>query len=149
MSQNKKFVVWEWWDGDTPVFVGWGRIGRNHPAKDLWARRQGAKSDLNAWLLKHESEPKRVDRAGIVNYYRHEASSIAMALREKYKAEGFRLLDSRPWGTREGGGAARMVMSPDMAIYHSVRQAAVDMGVNACTITRWCQTEGTGWDYLN
>lgn len=42
-----------------------------------------------------------------------------------------------------------MVISPDFAIFGSVRQAAVDEGVNPCTITRWCQSEGTDWDYIN
>ena len=149
MSQNRKFVVWEWKEHGVPRFVGWGRMGRNHPAKDLWARRMGCDSDLNFWLRKYESEPTRVDHSSMVNYYRHEASNVAASLRKRYADEGFQLLDPRPWGTRNGGGMGRTVMSPDFAIYGSVRQAATDNGVNPSTITRWCQSNGTDWDYVN
>jgi hypothetical protein len=149
MAQRRKFVVWEWKENGSPRFVGWGRVGRNHPAKDLWARRMGCDSDLNHWLRSHQSEPERVDHSLMVNYYKDEASSVAASLRRKYTAEGHTLLDPRPWGTREGGGAARMVMSPDLAIYSSVRQAATDNGVNPSTITRWCQSDGWDWDYVN
>jgi len=150
MSQTRKFVVWDWWDDDGSVkFVGWGCMGRSHPAKELWARRRGAASDLNFWLRSRNVEPIRIDRGGLTNYYRGEASSVARALRDKYVAEGHVLLDSRPWGSRDGGGAARMVMSPDMAVYNSVRQAAVDQGVNPCTITRWCQAAESGWEYIS
>ena len=149
MSTPKRFVVWTWLDRTGPRFVGWGRHGRQHPAKKIWAQRHGQRSNLNAWLCEFDSEPERKDENPIVRFYKHEASSVAQALREKYTAAGHKLLDPRPWGTKTGGGASRMVMSPDLTIYGSVRQAAVDEGVNACTITRLCQTPGSGWDYLN
>lgn len=147
---RQKYVVWVWKEQGVPRFVGWGRMGRNHPAKELWAKRHGADSDLNLWLRGFEKEPDRSDQRGLLRqFYKHEASSIAVALRIKYKNEGYSLLDSRAWGSYEGGGAARMVMSPDFTIFGSVRQAAVDEGVHPSTITRLCQAEGTGWDYLN
>jgi len=147
---QKKYVVWTWFDeNDIPKFVGWGRHGRSHPAKKLWAQRSGMDSDLNIWLQSFKSEPKRIDHSGIVWYYKYEAAAVSTAYRDKYKDQGFKLLDPRPWGTKEGGGAARMVMSPDFTIYGSVRQAAVDECVNPCTITRWCQSEDSDWDYLN
>lgn len=125
-------------------------MGRNHPAKDLWARRTGADSDLNRWLCKFDKEPDRSDQRGLLGqFYRHEAQSLAATLRDKFKREGHTLLDPRPWGTRAGGGAPRMVMSPDFTIFGSVRQAAVDEGVHPSTITRLCQEDGTDWDYLN
>lgn len=147
---KQRFVVWTWTDADgTPRFVGWGRASRQHPAKQLWAKREGADSDLNFWLRTFTEEPRRIENAGIVRYYKHEAAAIAEGLRNRYKNDGNELLDTRPWGTRIGGGLARMVMAPDFAIYDSVRQAAVDEGVNPCTITRWCQSDKSGWDYLN
>lgn len=149
MPSRKKFVVWEWRDRTGPRFVGWGRKGRNHPAKDLWARRRGQRSDLNNWFLSFDSEPERKDHTAAVPLYRHEASHLSTYLREKYRREGYTLLDPRPWGTKSGGGMARTVMSPDWTIYGSVRQAAVDNGVHPCTITRLCQRQGSGWDYLN
>lgn len=146
MSTRQKYVIWIWRDEDgEPRFVGWGRHGRNHPAKQLWAKRNGAASDLNHWLRTFDAEPEREELGGIVRFYKHEAAAICSGLREKFE----NLLDPRPWGTKLGGGAARMVMSPKFAVFDSVRQAAVDEGVNPCTITRWCQAEGTGWDYLN
>lgn len=150
-ARTKRFVVWTWTDPDgTPRFVGWGRVGRNHPAKQLWAKREGCPSDLNQWLCQHDAEPRRIEHAGIVQYYKHEAAAVAAGLRERYtKLAGVELLDPRPWGTKIGGGLARMVMSPEFTIYDSVRQAAVDIGVNACTITRWCQSDDSDWDYLN
>lgn len=149
MPAHKKYVVWTWFDEDeTPKFVGWGVYSRTHPAKTLWAQRNGIDSDLHIWLRKFKTEPKRVERTGLVQYYRAEASAVAAVLREKCAKDGYKLLDPRPWGTKEGGGAARMVISPDFAIFGSVRKAAVDMGVNPCTITRWCQTDGSGWDYI-
>jgi len=150
MSSLRKYVVWVWFDVDAKArFVGWGRMGQSHPAKKLWAQRQGEDSDLNIWLRTFSSEPNRKDYTSAVQMYRHEASATSQALRKKYKAEGCDMVDPRPHGTKEGGGAARMVMSPDLTVFGSVRQAAVDEGVNPCTITRWCQTDGTGWDYLN
>jgi len=136
-------------DDNLPMFVGWGRYGQQHPAKKLWAKRAGADSDLNLWLRRFKSEPHRIDHAGDVRYYRHEASSVAKMFRKKYQADGRKLLDPRPWGTKEGGGASRMVISPEFTIFGSVRQAAIDQAVNPCTITRWCQEDGTDWDYLN
>ena len=124
-------------------------MGRSHPAKKLWAQRRGIKSDLNDWLRTFDSEPERIDHTQALPMYRHEASNLADHLRKKYRREGHFLLDPRPWGTKIGGGAARMVIAPGLTIYGSVRQAAVDLGVNPCTITRLCQQEGTGWDYLN
>jgi hypothetical protein len=111
--------------------------------------RRGQNSDLNQWLREFDSEPERKDENPIIRFYRHEASTVAQGLRDKYKQAGHNLLDPRPWGTKEGGGSARMVMSPDMTVYQSVRQAAVDEGVNPCTITRLCNRDGSGWDYLS
>lgn len=150
MGQNRKFVVWEWVDAERiPVYVGWGRQTRCHPSFTLWDMRMVFNSDLNMWLRKHEHEPERIDHNGIVHFYRQEASNVAASLRTRYQKKGRKLLDPRPWGTKAGGGSARQVMAPDMTIYSSVRQAAVDVGVNPCTITRWCQTRGSGWAHLN
>lgn len=150
MPKAHNFIVWTWTDfQDVPRYVGWGSRDPNHPAKRMWAQRYGVDSDVHYWLRKHEREPKRIDHAEVVRYYRDEAASVAAAIRAKYKAEGHKLLDSRPWGTKEGGGAPRMVMSPDLSIYPSVRQAAISEGVSPCTITRWCQSKSTDWDYVN
>lgn len=151
MPTPRKFIVWTWFDSpDVPRYVGWGSNEPNHPAKRLWAKRLGANSDLNQWLRTFKwREPERVDHSGVVSFYRDEAAAVASTLREKYKAEGHTLLDPRPWGTKEGGGAARMVLAPDLTVYGSVRQAAISVGVSPCTITRWCQSSKSGWDYVN
>lgn len=152
MVQNRKFVVWEWVDKPRNlVYVGWGRDGDTHPAEQLWINREVFTSDLTVWLREFKNAPPEwVDHSGIVHFYRHEACNVAASLRARYKAEGRTILDTRPWGARSGGGAARMIMAPDMSIYSSVRQAAVDKAVNPCTITRWCQSEeNNGWTYLD
>lgn len=147
-ARMRKYVVWSWHDADGPKYVGWGERVYQHPAKRIWARRNHFASDLNVWLRQHDREPRRVDYTSIVGFYRDEASLVASSHRDIFRRKGYQLLDSRPWGTKEGGGAARAVMGPDLEIYDSVRQAGMAEGVNPCTITRWCQTEGSGWDYL-
>lgn len=149
MSTRQRFVVWYWAEDAAVRFVGWGRVSRNHPAKQIWAKRNGVNSDLNIWLRTFDAEPERTEIGGVVRFYKHEAAAICSGLREKFTKEGHVLLDPRPWGTKIGGGAARMVISPTFVVFDSVRQAAVDEGVNPCTITRWCQSEDSGWDYLN
>lgn len=149
MAQNRTFVVWSWFDkAGRPVYVGFGKDYPVHPAVKLWDSRSMVKSDLTRWLREHDKEPERLDHCGLVQFYRREAANVAASLRKRYRDNGDCLLDPRPWGTRSGGGSPRAVFGPDLTVYDSVRHAAVDQDVNPCTITRWCQTDGTGWDYL-
>lgn len=152
MPKIKKFVVWTWFEDSNhefPMYVGWGVHDVNHPAKRLWAKRHGAGSPLNDWLRTYKYEPIRVDHGGIVGYYCDEAQSVAAVKRQSYRAAGHELKSTRPYGTKTGGGAARPIMAPDLTIFQSVRAAATDVGVSPCTITRWCQSDDSGWDYLD
>lgn len=147
MSKGQ-YTVWVWKDETGPRYVGWGKVCLKHPAKYAWALRESYKSELNDWLCQHEKEPERVD-LGVLRYSREEASFVAQKLRKKYEREGSNLLASRPEGSYTGGGSARAVLGPDLQIYPSVRRAAVIEGVHPSTITRYCQTEDTDWDYLD
>jgi len=144
-----KFNVWVWTfeDGD-PAYVGWGRTTINHPAKAIWAQRDKYESELNRWLRTLDREPLRSAQLYGQDLTKIEASTLASELRRLYKRKGFTLLDSRPDGTRLGGGRKRMVLGPDLELYESVRHAARVVGYHPSTITRYCQTEDSGWDYL-
>ncbi len=145
-----QFCVWTWLnDEGEPVYVGWGKFCLTHPAKHVWASRKAYDSELNDWLRTLEREPDRKYDELTARFSRTEASAQANFMRKDLKAKGAKLLDSRPKGTKAGGGAARGVLTPDLEIYESVRQAATALGVHPCTITRKCRTEGSGWDYLN
>lgn len=149
MPNRGSYTVWIWKDDQgTPKYVGWGKITINHPAKYAWAIREKYDSDLNKWLRENEQEPRR-DVVDDIRYSKEDACYVANKLRRMYDQEGVELLESRPHGTRKGGGRAKPVLGPDLQIYDSVRSAAKSEGVHPCTITRYCQTEGSGWDYLN
>lgn len=143
------FCVWTWLDDDgNPVFVGWGKHVLTHPAKHVWASRNAYESELNDWLRTRAVEPDRVYGEGAARFSRNEASHQANFIRQTLKKKGFKLLSSRPIGTRSGGGSARGVLSPDLEIYESVRQAATVNGVHPSSVTRWCKDEDNDWNYL-
>lgn len=151
MSKSKH-VVWGWEDQDgNPRYFGWGpfkRVGI-HPASTLWLRRDEFDSPLTQWLRTLDVEPFRMLSVPVIPMTKSAARAYCVQKKEKCKAEGFDILDVRPIGTYIGGGQRRRVMGPDLTIFLSVRAAARSAGVNPSTITRWCQTEGTEWDYLN
>ena len=149
MDQKCKHVVWTWLDTDgKPVYVGWGKFEKTHPAKIVWAGRNSYESELNTWLRSLKNEPKRATHTTSIPLRKQDARAMARAICERHRKADESLLDSRPDGTKLGGGGRRQVLSPELTVYPSVRQAAIDVGVNACTITRWCQEAGTDWDYL-
>ena len=143
-----QYCVWTWLNDDgQEVFVGWGKFVLTHPAKHVWASRDAYDSELNAWLRTLDCEPDRTFE-GAARFARVEASHQANFVRRTLKKKGIKLLSSRPTGTRSGGGSARGVLSPDLEIYDSVRQAATANGVNPSTVTRWCKDEESDWNYL-
>lgn len=144
-----QYCVWTWLndDGD-PVYVGWGKFSLTHPAKHVWASRKAYSSELNDWLCTLDSEPDRTYGEGAARFSRGEASHQANFIRRTEKAKGHNILSSRPTGTRSGGGSARGVLSPELDIYDSVRQAAAEQKVHPCTITRWCKSDSSDWNYL-
>jgi len=149
-NTKKKFVVWTWRrDDGTPAYIGYGSYRAAHPAKALWAKRFDVESPLNDWLRTMDAEPSRENWETEVRFYRAEAQAICAEARRKARREGHKLLSNRPHGTKEGGGAAREILGPDLATYRSVRDAATRVGVNPCTITRWCQSVDSGWSYVN
>lgn len=146
---NRKHCIWTWRDEDgVPKYVGWGAFAPAHPAKRLWARRKLFPSELNRWLVHLTAEPAREKVESVVLLSGSECRAAAAALTLKYKREGIAILSGRPEGTKHGGGAGREVFGPEGELYESVRCAAVEMGVNASTITRWCQQVDTEWDYV-
>jgi len=149
MANGRIHVVWTWLDEeDRPVYVGWGKFTKTHPAKTLWARRHVVNSELCRWLRSLKREPNRYERtSSIIPLSGPEARAIAKARTEKLKAAGFRLLDSRVDETRIGGGSGRPVIDPNLEMFQSVREAAAHYGVNPSTITRWCQTDDTQWNF--
>lgn len=149
MVHNASHCVWIWTDKQNqPKFVGWGTFEGAHPAKKIWARRNAFSSELNRWLVQLEQEPNRKQLYPIVLMSKIEARAMAKAYTKKLKQADYAILDNRPQGTKIGGGANREVLGPDLEVYNSVRHAAAEVGVNASTITRWCQQVDTRWDYL-
>jgi hypothetical protein len=144
------FCVWTWLNDDgEPVYVGWGKQVLNHPAKHVWASRDAYDSELNFWLRTCiHGEPDRSYGEGAAKFAKNDASHQCNFIRQTLKKKGYKLLSSRPIGTRSGGGSARGVLSPDLEIYNSVRQAAAAQGVNPSSVTRWCKDEDNDWNYL-
>lgn len=146
----KKHTSWLWLDTDgEPRFVGWGWYDQRHPAKRVWALRNAYECELNDWLRTLTREPDRDESFVEILLSRNEASAIANLKAKELKEAGHDILDSRPYGTKKGGGRNRYVIGPDFVVYKSVRKAAEKVGVNASTITRWCQTPGSDWDFLD
>jgi len=146
---NAQHCVWVWKDvGGNPRFVGWGNFQETHPAKRMWALRKSYPSQLNRWLVMLACEPDRESADALILLQKAEARALALAYRKQFKDAGYDMLDSRPEGTKLGGGANREVLGPDCEVYSSIRQAATDVGVNASTITRWCQQVDSQWDFL-
>lgn len=152
MPNKPEHYVWVWIDGKgNPKFVGWGKLTEQgtHPAKRVWAQRKKWDSELNRWLCKRKREPRRCKKVISGALTRKEASAMAVIYREKYQKKGHRLLHSRVVGSWDGGGHSRQVLDPNLKAYESVREAAVAEGVNASTITRWCQDPDKHWDYVS
>jgi hypothetical protein len=145
---TKKQVVWVWNRSDgRPAYVGYGERGEFHPAQVIWEHRFKVDSQLTRWLQSLSTEPRRTTIAG--QYSRREAAAIAQSYRVRYNEQGIDLLDSRPKGSRTGGGKNRCILGPGYSVYNSVRHAAAETGVCASTITRRCQQPDTDWDYLD
>lgn len=144
-----QYCVWTWLNDDSePVYVGWGKHCLTHPAKHVWASREAYPSQLNDWLKTRDTEPDRTYGEGAGRFSKVEASHQANFIRRTLKKQGAKLLSSRPTGTRSGGGLARGVLSPDLEIYDSVRQAAAANEVHPCTVSRWCKDEDKDWNFL-
>ncbi len=145
------YCVWTWLsdeDGE-PIYVGWGKFTVTHPAKHVWASRKAYDSELNLWLRSLDREPDRLYGEGAAKFSKAEASHQANYITRQLKKKGRITLSSRPFGSKTGGGSARGVLSPDLEIYTSVRQAAAANEVHPSSVTRWCKDEDLDWNYLN
>lgn len=147
---ERSHIVWTWLDdnGD-PFYVGWGVRGHYHPAKALWMSRTQYDSPLMDHLRGLSKEPKRARDSDQPVMSRVDARGLAMSKREDFKERGFKLINDRPYGSRSGGGACRELLGPDLTVYESVRDAARSLDVNPSSVTRWCQKDDSGWDFLS
>jgi hypothetical protein len=146
---QRSHVCWTWVnDEGDPWYVGWGVHGHYHPAKALWMSRNQYDSPLTEFLRTLSKEPKRAKNAAYPAMSKIEARGLARSVRENFTKQGFKLIDDRPYATRCGGGARRKILGPDLTVYESVREAATAVGVNASSVTRWCQAVDSGWDFL-
>ena len=112
-----------------------------------------SRNQYNSALMEHLNsltrEPKRARDGEQPVMSRTEARGLAMSKRESFRKRGIKLINDRPYGSRSGGGATRGILGPDLVFYESVRDAARIFNVNPSSVTRWCQKDGSGWDYIN
>lgn len=155
MSKTPTFVVWAWLYNGHPFYVGWGKHTpescdrlATHPAARLFATRHDIPSRLNAWLRTLEAEPPRCNEtARLGPFHKAVARSVCLTKREELIKLGYELFSSRGVDTFNGGGGARKIVGPEGIVFPSVRAAAMHVGVDNSTLTRWCQARDKGWRY--
>lgn len=150
MPTAPNYFVWEWLDDAGQIrFIGRGRKeNEEHPAAIMFDKRQTLNSPIGHWLCTLAKEPQRSDQVIATPMYESNAEALYTHRFRYHKKNNADLLTTRLFGTRAGGGMPRQVISPDGVPYDSVTQAAAMEGVHACTITRLCAKDGTGWDYI-
>lgn len=156
MSQEKNYTYWIWADDlGIPMFVGWGRYvktkryGLKDPSTVVFEKRHDFDSELNLWLREFEIEPWRAEPFTFHRtfYHKVDARTLAVNTRKKLIADGFPMLNPKPFDAMTGGGRRRPVSGP-FGTFGSVREAAKVLLVDPGSVTLWCQSGKDGWHYI-